>query len=70
MTGPARLVLELVTLAIVVGAGLAYGNHWKRQVLAEDGMLLELYRKVDQLEERNQQLLQEIRNLESRLPAG
>ena len=79
MKGPARFMVELVAIAAVAGAGLTYGNHWRResealksriseleaQLLGEDDLLLELYRKVEQLEARNLELLEEVQRLEA-----
>ncbi|MFT5469173.1 MAG: cell division protein FtsB [Verrucomicrobiales bacterium] len=74
MSGPARLMIELVALAIVAGACLSWGNDWRlkaseyqEQIPEDDKFVIELYRKLEKLEKRNQQLLDEIIRLESDL---
>ncbi|MEM7012654.1 MAG: hypothetical protein AAF585_14350 [Verrucomicrobiota bacterium] len=72
MNGQTRLLLELIGAAIIAGAALFYANEWraeaeeaKSQLLGEDKLLMDLYRKVEQLEKRNTELLDEVRRLET-----
>lgn len=72
MSGPTRFLVEIVGAAVIAGVALFYANEWRvkadeaeAQLIGEDKLLMDLYRKVEQLEKRNTELLDEVRRLES-----
>lgn len=70
MSGPARDLVLILLGAVAIG-GLCYGLYWRLQVGAKqtnvdnDQQILDLYRKVEQVEAVNDRLLERIAELEN-----
>ncbi len=56
---PGRLLMEVLLAAVAVGA-LVTGWNWRREALATDELILDLYQRIDQLEDQNEVLQREL----------
>ena len=70
ISGSARTLIELTLVATAIG-GILYGLHWRSKAgndsknLDNDRQVLELYRKLEQVEAVNDSLLRRIAELEN-----
>tara|TARA_R110002096_G_scaffold206192_8_gene392357 strand:- start:1986 stop:2216 length:231 start_codon:yes stop_codon:yes gene_type:complete len=74
ISGPARDLVSILLVAIAIG-GCCYGLYWRLQAGANqanvnnDQQILDLYRKLEQVEAVNDRLLERIAELEQSEPA-